>query len=51
MLIEKPCAVSSSDLDDMLDACSEAGVAFMDGVMFMHHNRYVSRLAVSCLQA
>jgi predicted dehydrogenase len=39
VLCEKPCAVSSADLRDMLDACRERGVQFMDGVMFMHSRR------------
>jgi predicted dehydrogenase len=39
VLSEKPCAVSSADLREMLDACQENHVQFMDGVMFMHSLR------------
>ncbi len=39
VLSEKPCAVSSADLRDMLDTCRENRVQFMDGVMFMHSRR------------
>jgi predicted dehydrogenase len=39
VLSEKPCGVSVSDLEEILAACSEAGVQFMDGVMFMHSGR------------
>ncbi len=39
VLCEKPCAVSTDDLREMLDACRSAGVQFMDGVMYMHGNR------------
>jgi predicted dehydrogenase len=36
---EKPCAVSVTDLEEMLAACRRHHVQFMDGVMFMHHRR------------
>ena len=39
VLCEKPVAVNTSELIEMLRACRQANVAFMDGVMFMHHNR------------
>ena len=39
ILSEKPCAVSSQDLRQMLDACRQHQVQFMDGVMFMHSQR------------
>ena len=39
VLCEKPCAVTSGDLREMLDACRENRVQFMDGVMFMHSQR------------
>ena len=35
VLCEKPCAVSAAELSQIIDACDEHGVAFMDGVMFM----------------
>ncbi len=39
ILSEKPCAVSSDDLREMLDTCRQHHVQFMDGVMFMHSGR------------
>ena len=39
VLCEKPCAVNAADLREMTSACEQAGVQFMDGVMFMHCNR------------
>jgi predicted dehydrogenase len=39
ILCEKPCAVSSADLDEMLSACRKNNVQFLDGVMFMHSRR------------
>ncbi|HVW07385.1 MAG TPA: Gfo/Idh/MocA family oxidoreductase [Bryobacteraceae bacterium] len=39
ILCEKPCAVSSDDLREMLHACRENNVQFLDGVMFMHSRR------------
>lgn len=39
VMCEKPCAVSADDLREMVEACSEAGVQFMDGVMYMHNQR------------
>jgi predicted dehydrogenase len=39
VLCEKPCALSGADLRDMLDACRDNRVQFMDGVMFMHSRR------------
>jgi len=39
VLCEKPCAVNTTDLREMTSACEQAGVQFMDGVMFMHCNR------------
>ncbi|TWT49812.1 1,5-anhydro-D-fructose reductase [Thalassoglobus neptunius] len=39
VMCEKPCAVSVSDLNEMLDACRENDVQFMDGVMYMHSKR------------
>jgi len=43
ILAEKPAALSSSDLEDILSACEKNQVQFMDGVMFMHSAR-LSRL-------
>jgi predicted dehydrogenase len=39
VLCEKPCAVTAADLREMLDACRENHVQFLDGVMFMHSRR------------
>src|SRR5436309_23982 len=39
VLCEKPCAVNSSDLEEILAACRASRVQFMDGVMFMHSSR------------
>lgn len=39
ILCEKPCAVTTDDLREMLDVCRENRVQFLDGVMFMHSGR------------
>jgi predicted dehydrogenase len=39
VICEKPCAVSASDLEEMISACRKNRVQFMDGVMFMHNRR------------
>ena len=39
VLVEKPVANNLEDAQAMVDACSEAGVQFMDGVMFDHSKR------------
>lgn len=39
ILLEKPCALSNSELLLIIDACRRNSVAFMDGVMYMHHER------------
>lgn len=39
VLCEKPCAVDSATLDEMIFACRKHRVQFMDGVMFMHSPR------------
>jgi predicted dehydrogenase len=39
VVCEKPCAVSVADLREMIDACRNHRVQFMDGVMFMHSRR------------
>ncbi len=41
VLCEKPCAINADDLREMLTACRDHGVRFMDGVMFMHDPRYL----------
>ena len=39
VLCEKPAAINATDAQAMIDACTEAGVQFMDGVMFDHSKR------------
>src|ERR1035437_2212745 len=39
VIVEKPCAVSAADLQEMISACRKNRVQFMDGVMFMHSPR------------
>lgn len=39
VLCEKPVAINAKDAQQMIDACAEAGVQFMDGVMFDHSRR------------
>jgi len=39
IVCEKPCAVSVSDLREILDVCRQHRVQFIDGVMFMHSRR------------
>lgn len=42
VMCEKPCAASADELAVMIDACTQNGVQFMDGVMYMHTQRLVS---------
>ena len=39
VVCEKPCATSVAELNDMLAACRQHKVQFLDGVMFMHSRR------------
>ena len=39
VLCEKPCGVSTADVREMIEACRQHQVQFMDGVMFMHNPR------------
>ncbi len=39
VLCEKPVADSAEDAAEMINACQQAGVQFMDGVMFSHSSR------------
>ena len=39
VVCEKPCAVRLEDLGEMIEACRQHGVQFMDGVMFSHSRR------------
>ena len=46
VVCEKPCAVSTADLREMVEACRKNRVQFMDGVMFMHSRRLDSLRSV-----
>ncbi len=39
VLCEKPCGANLAELEEMLAACRENSVQFLDGVMFMHNPR------------
>lgn len=39
VLCEKPCATNSTELREMIAACRDNNVQFMDGVMYMHTER------------
>lgn len=39
VVCEKPCAIDSAELAEMISACRKNNVQFMDGVMFMHNPR------------
>lgn len=39
VLVEKPVGVTAEDVKDILAACKQNNVQFMDGVMFMHGAR------------
>ncbi|MED6143282.1 hypothetical protein PIB30_004785 [Stylosanthes scabra] len=39
VLLEKPGALNTADLDRILEACESNGVQFMDGSMWLHHPR------------
>jgi len=39
VLIEKPCGTSVAELEQIIAACRQAGVQFMDGTMFLHSRR------------
>jgi predicted dehydrogenase len=39
VICEKPCAINSAGLEEMISACKKNRVQFMDGVMFMHSPR------------
>jgi predicted dehydrogenase len=39
VLCEKPCGVSAADVEEMIAACAQHRVQFMDGVMLMHNPR------------
>ncbi|MFO1063982.1 MAG: Gfo/Idh/MocA family oxidoreductase [Pirellulales bacterium] len=39
VLAEKPAASNASEVREMLAACEQHGVQYMDGVMFMHSSR------------
>ncbi|MED6159190.1 hypothetical protein PIB30_039967 [Stylosanthes scabra] len=39
ILLEKPVAMNTAELDRILEACEGNGVQFMDGTMWVHHPR------------
>ncbi|MED6113407.1 hypothetical protein PIB30_070521 [Stylosanthes scabra] len=39
VLLEKPAALNTAELDRILEACESNGVQFMDGSMWLHHPR------------
>ncbi|OMO58831.1 hypothetical protein CCACVL1_25329 [Corchorus capsularis] len=39
LLMEKPVALNVGEFDEIVKACEENGVQFMDGTMWMHHPR------------
>jgi len=39
LLVDKPTAINCAELLDILFSCQMHGVVFLDGVMFMHHER------------
>lgn len=39
VLCEKPSGIDSNEVREMVAACDQAGVQYMDGVMFMHNPR------------
>ena len=39
LLCEKPCGTNLEQVDQIIAACEQADVQFMDGVMFMHSER------------
>ncbi len=39
VLCEKPCGTDAEEVREIAEACAQAGVQFMDGVMFMHNDR------------
>ena len=46
IVCEKPCADSVADLQEMIAACRQHRVQFMDGVMFMHSARLAQMRAL-----
>ena len=40
ILVEKPVGVNATEVQEMIAACRAANVAFMDGTMFVHHQRF-----------
>ena len=39
VMCEKPCGVTTAEVEEILAVCRENNVQFMDGVMFMHSRR------------
>mmetsp|Transcript_20245 Transcript_20245/g.80848 ORF Transcript_20245/g.80848 Transcript_20245/m.80848 type:complete len:378 (-) Transcript_20245:1511-2644(-) len=42
VLVEKPVARTPSEARRMIEACRAAGVALLDGTMFVHHARFLA---------
>lgn len=42
LLCEKPVAVNAEEVEEILEACEQTGVQFMDGVMFDHSKRLLA---------
>lgn len=40
VLVEKPVGRTLAEVRQMVEACRTAGVAFLDGTMFVHHDRF-----------
>ncbi|CAH2065659.1 unnamed protein product [Thlaspi arvense] len=41
LLVEKPPAQNSAEIDTIVEACESNGVQFMDGAIWLHHQRTV----------
>ncbi|XP_010528589.1 PREDICTED: uncharacterized oxidoreductase At4g09670 [Tarenaya hassleriana] len=39
MVVEKPPAIDAAELESLLEACESNGVQFMDGAIWLHHQR------------
>jgi xylose dehydrogenase (NAD/NADP) len=40
ILCEKPCAMNAAEAEEMISACTAAGVQFAEAFMYRHHPRY-----------
>eukprot|EP00420_Gonyaulax_spinifera_P019703 CAMPEP_0197909720 /NCGR_PEP_ID=MMETSP1439-20131203/69430_1 /TAXON_ID=66791 /ORGANISM="Gonyaulax spinifera, Strain CCMP409" /LENGTH=377 /DNA_ID=CAMNT_0043531325 /DNA_START=76 /DNA_END=1210 /DNA_ORIENTATION=- len=46
VLVEKPVARDAAEAGQMVQACRDAGVQLMDGLMFIHHARFAKIRAI-----